>query len=99
MKDMLSVIYASKFEQLRRREDESPWSKLLRRAEPHPELNERCKRAFTRGEEPNMDGLISDIVTGEGKLTETEQKLLFLFHIRKQIIRMKAADAGEKSPV
>jgi hypothetical protein len=35
-------------------------------------------------------------VTGQGSLTETEQMLLFLFHISKQIIRMKKEELGDK---
>ncbi len=96
MQQMLSIIYSSRFEQLKRREDESPWTKMIERARPHEELHGRCKAAFERGEEPILDGLVADIVTGKGKLTETEQKLLFLFHVRKQIIRMRAEETGQK---
>ncbi|RMG44893.1 MAG: methyltransferase domain-containing protein [Candidatus Dadabacteria bacterium] len=96
--EMLSVIYSSKFEQLKRREKESPWTRMLERSKIDPELHERCKAAFERGEEPNLDGLVSDIVAGEGKLSETEQKLMFLFHVRKQIIRMTEERTGAKGP-
>ena len=67
---------------------------MFARAEHHPELSARCKAAFERGEEPVLDGLVADIIAGKGKLTETEQKLLFLFHVRKQIIRMRSEEAG-----
>jgi spore maturation protein CgeB len=97
LEQMLSIIYASKYEQLRAKEDSSPWSTMIARAAPYQELHERCQRAFDRGEEPILDALISDIVTGNGKLTETEQKLLFMFHVRKQIIRMTREESGEKS--
>jgi spore maturation protein CgeB len=96
LKDMLSIIYSSRFESLKRREDSSPWKKMLERSKIDPELSQRCELAFRRGEEPILDGLVSDIVTGKGKLSETEQKLLFLFHIRKQIIRMKSEEMGQK---
>jgi spore maturation protein CgeB len=96
IEQMLSVIYASKYEQLRAREDASPWSKMEKRSEKFPELQKRCQVAAARGEEPTLDALISDIVTGNGKLSETEQKLLFLFHVRKQIIRMTREEAGLK---
>jgi hypothetical protein len=43
-----------------------------------------------------LDGLIADIVTGQGKLTETEQKLLFMHHVRSQIIRMSREESGLK---
>jgi hypothetical protein len=92
---MLSIIYSSKFEHLRRREENGGWRKMLKRAEGQPELSARCKAAFDRGEEPVLDGLVADIITGKGKLTETEQKLLFLYHVRKQIIRMRAEETGQ----
>lgn len=97
IEEMLSVIYASKYEQLRAKEDNGPWANMLHRSKSFPELHERCQKAYDRGEEANLDALISDIVTGNGKLSETEQKLLFMFHIRKQIIRMTREEAGEKS--
>lgn len=92
--EMLSIIYASKYEHLRQREQSSPWSEMIRRAGDDAELKERCERACARGEEPALDGLIADIVTGKGKLSEVEQKLLFLHHIRSQVIRMKREEAG-----
>ena len=94
IRQMLSVIYSSRYEHLRRREESGGWRKMLSRAERHPELASRCKAAFERGEEPNLDGLVSDILVGRGKLTETEQKLLFLYHVRKQIIRMRSEEGG-----
>ncbi|MCB0352948.1 MAG: glycosyltransferase [Bdellovibrionales bacterium] len=94
LREMLSFIYSSKFEQLKRRQEASPWSKLLRRSKVNEELHKRCTVAFERGEEPNLDGLVSDIVTGQGKLSETEKKLLFLFHVRKQMIRMRQEERG-----
>jgi spore maturation protein CgeB len=95
IRQMLSIIYSSKFEHLRRREENGGWCKMLKRAEGQPELSARCKAAFDRGEEPVLDGLVADIITGKGKLTETEQKLLFLYHVRKQIIRMRAEETGQ----
>jgi len=96
IEQMLSIVYASKYETLRQRETKSPWMEMIQRAENDPELKERCERAFSRGEEPALDGLIADIVTGNGKLTETEQKLLFMHHVRSQIVRMRSEEAGLK---
>jgi spore maturation protein CgeB len=94
IKTMLSTIYSSHFERLKRRVDDEPWNKILQRAKKFPELYERCKAAYERGEQPGLDGLVSDIATGQGSLTETEQKLLFLFHVSKQIIRMVQEEKG-----
>jgi spore maturation protein CgeB len=97
LEQMLSIIYASSYQKLKAREQSSPWAEMIRKAEFDPDLQERCKRAFERGEEPALDGLVSDITLGKGQLTETEQKLLFLFHVRKQIIRMEQEGAGVKN--
>jgi spore maturation protein CgeB len=96
MEQMLSMIYASRYEALRQREGSSPWGEMIRRAEGDPELKERCQRAMLRGEEPALDGLIADIVTGQGKLSETEQKLLFMHHVKSQIIRMRSEESGAR---
>lgn len=95
MREMLNVIYNSRFESLKRKQEEHPWSRLLKRSEAHSELHSRCQQAFKRGEEPILDGLVADIVTGSGKLSDTEKKLLFLFHVRKQIIRMRSEEQGK----
>jgi spore maturation protein CgeB len=89
IQQMLTIIYSRCYERLKEREEKSPWKKMLQRAQSHPELLQRCQVAFDRGEEPSLDALISDIVQGNGKLSDTERLLLFLFHVRKQIIRMK----------
>ena len=95
IREMLKVVYTHKFEHLKARQEGSGWGRLLARAEQHPELKTRCAKAFERGEEPNLDGLVADVVSGEGKMSATEQKLMFLYHIRKQIIRMRAEESGE----
>jgi spore maturation protein CgeB len=95
VRDMLSIIYSRSFEQLKIKQDQAPWAKLIKKAEPHSELALRCQKAFERGEQPNLDGLISDIIAGQGKLSETEKKLLFMFHLKKQIVRHAQQDAGE----
>jgi hypothetical protein len=94
---MLSVIYAHSYQKLQQREKESPWFEMIRRAAFEPELRERCERACARGNEPTLDGLVVDIATGKGQLTPTEQKLLFLHHVRKQIVRMESEGAGVKN--
>jgi spore maturation protein CgeB len=94
VQEMLQRIYGVRYDQLRRRELDSPWSLLLSRSKKFEELGERCQRAFDRGEQANLDGLVADIMTGQGDLTETEQKLLFLYHVRKQMIRIETSRAG-----
>ncbi len=94
LREMLAKIYSTHYERMKVRLDATPWARMLRRSVIDPELKQRCDVAFARGEEPNLDGLVADIVGGKGKLSETEQKLLFLFHVRKQIIFMRNEEAG-----
>ncbi len=95
LQKMLEIIFSSRFEHLKHRREESPWRRMIESAKFDAELMKRCEAAFERGEEPILDGLISDIMHGHGKLSETEQKLLFLFHVRKQIIHMRKEETGE----
>lgn len=94
LEQMLSIIYTSRFELLKGREEKQPWRRMIERCAVNEELKERCFRAYERGDDPKLDSLVADIVTGKGKLTETEQKLLFLFHVRKQIIRMRVEEGA-----
>lgn len=94
IKQMLSIVYSVKYEHLKSRIDASPWRRIVERSKFDPELHRRCEAAFVRGEEPGLDGLLADIVTGKGALSETEQKLLFIYHISKQMIRMKYEEMG-----
>lgn len=94
IRDMLSIIYSSKYEQLRSREDANPWRKIITASRKYPELQKRCQLAFDRGEEATLDALVSDVVTGKGELTDVEMKLLFLFHVSKQMIHHKREENG-----
>ena len=93
---MMSIIYGTCFDRLKLKESSLPWKKLIERASKDSELEKRCIDAYQRGEEPKLDALVYDIANGKGKLTETEQKLLFLFHVRKQIIMMKFEESGNR---
>jgi spore maturation protein CgeB len=93
-KEMLSIIYSSRFEQLKQREDNNPWKRIISSAKRYDELHERCEKAYKRGEEACLDALVADIVTGKGELSETEMKLLFLYHVSQQIIRHKKEEQG-----
>ncbi len=96
IRQMLASVYSCEFERLNSRELQSPWRKMIERSAKFPELKARCEEAFTRGEDATLDSLLTDILAGKGKLTETEQKLLFLYHIRKQIIYMAKEEQGKQ---
>ena len=95
IRQMLAAVYSVEFEKLNSRELRSPWRKMIERSAKFPELKARCEEAFARGEDATLDALLTDILAGKGKLTETEQKLLFLYHIRKQIIFMQKEEQGK----
>jgi spore maturation protein CgeB len=95
VKTMLDYIYADRYEQLRAKVENSPWPATLESAKDFPELRERLKSVYERGDEPTLGNLIADITTGKGSLTEIEQKLLFLHHIRSQIVYVTDLRAGK----
>ena len=81
---MLGYIYADNYERLKSRDNSSNWAHVLKGAEEHPELSDRFNRVFRRGEEPKLERLVSDIKIGQGRLTDTEQILLFLDNFMAQ---------------
>jgi len=95
LEDMLGFIYADRYEQLSARAKEGPWPKTLESAERFPELHTRLRNCFERGEDPKLDSLVADIQVGKGELSETEQKLMFLHHIRSQIAYVQTLRRGK----
>ncbi len=91
LEDMLGYIYADKYEQLKSRAEGGMWSKTLQAAKPHPELHSRFQEVYERGEEPILNALVQDIKSGEGTLSETEQKILFLYNLKEQIIHVHSS--------
>ena len=97
LEQMLEYIYAGSYKRLQDRQGTNPWSQMIEKASFDPELQRHCERANARGADPVLDGIVSEIVTGHGSLTEAEQKLLFLHHVKKQIMRMDKGGAGVKN--
>lgn len=97
VEQMLECIYASSYKRLKDRQTDNPWTQMIERASFDPALQKHCESARSRGEDPVLDGLVATIVTGEGDLSESEQKLLFLHHVKKQILRMEKGKAGVKN--
>jgi spore maturation protein CgeB len=95
LRQMLEVIYAEKYPQLNERHLGNSWLAMMKRISADSELYERCKRAYEQGFEANLDALAHGIIMGEGELTPTEQKLLFLFHIRKQMVQLKQEEVAQ----
>jgi spore maturation protein CgeB len=85
MRSMLGAIYADRYQEIRSRIESSPWEVMLREAQGLDELQNRMHRAYEAGDEPTLDTLVSEITTGKGALSDVEQKLLFLYHIGKQV--------------
>lgn len=94
---MLEHIFVDHYDNLKSRADRGPWPATLEAAKKFPELEPRFVKAYERGDEPTLASLISDITTGEGSLTEVEQKLLFLHHVRSQITTVTEMREGKKA--
>jgi len=84
LKTMLEYIYADCYERLKSRSQSGQWYSTMQAAKEFPELEASLKRIQDRGEEPQLDYLLAEIHNGKGTLSELEQKLLFLHHIRSQ---------------
>ena len=95
LQQMLGCIYADRFDQLKARALEGPWPSTLKAAEAYPELKSKFEALFDRGADPKLDLLVADVQLGKGALTETEQKLLFLYHVKKQISYVNDLRAGK----
>ncbi|MFN8388678.1 MAG: glycosyltransferase [Bdellovibrionota bacterium] len=89
LKSMLEYIYADRYEQLKANEQTGSWGVVLREAQEFPELEARLRQVYERGEDCTFDAVLSDIQNGKGALSEMEQRLLFLHHIRSQITTIK----------
>jgi spore maturation protein CgeB len=83
-REMLKVIYSVKGEQLLGRKERDAWRHFKGRSDIDGELELRSERAMRRGDEPTLDAFVSDIIVGNGRMTEVESKLMFLYHVRKQ---------------
>ena len=89
LRSMLETIYADNFEHLLTRNNKGKLEKTLDAASKHDELSTRLRHVRERGGEATLEGLFEDIQTGKGSLTETEQAILFLHHVKSQISYVK----------
>lgn len=85
VQEMLDFIYADHYERIQSRLNASPWRRTLAAAEKYPELQQRFKTCFKRGDEPTLASLVGDIKQGQGALSDTERKLLFFDNISFQV--------------
>src|SRR5262249_49096745 len=92
---MLGYIYADRYEQLQSRGNSGPWSRTLESAKEYPQLEKRLRALYERGEDPEIQPLISEIQQQKGKLSETDLRLLFLWHVRQSVAAMNDSRAGK----
>lgn len=95
IRQMLGYIYADRFQQLRERYQASAWPRALKSAEKFPELSSRLQSVYQRGLDPSIDALAAEIQSGQGALSDAERRLLFLFHVKKQIKYVNDLRAGK----
>lgn len=86
MRAMLATIYGVKYDYLVDRQRLHPWSKLLESGKAYPKLLTRLERAYERGDEPSLDALVGEISVGSGTLDQLDQELLFLHHVKQNMI-------------
>lgn len=85
MEALLGHIYADRYAQLKERSESGPWPPTMRAAEEYPELKRRLEKLRARGEDPRLEALVADVQSQQGALDETDQRILFLHQLLKQI--------------
>lgn len=96
LQEMLGHIYADRFDELRKRAKQSPWPRALKVAEKFPELHKRMESIRNHGLPPDIDSLAGEIQAGKGQLSEVEERILFLFHLKKQIRYINDLKSGKE---
>jgi spore maturation protein CgeB len=93
IRSMLGTIYGVKYDHLAERRRNHPWTQLLERGKTYPALSERLERAHKRGDDPSLDSLVAEIGVGKGKLNDLDQEILFLHHVKQNMILKKPGEA------
>lgn len=86
MRSMLARIYGAKYDYLLERQRRNPWTKFLESGKAYPELFSRLERVYERGDEPSLDSLVAEISIGSGTLSQLDQELLFLHHVKQNMV-------------
>ena len=89
LKEMLNQIYADYGDHLLKRNDTSVWQKTIKRSEKYPELKSKLEELKLNKKEPQLEELVSPLIEGNSILTEFEQKLLFMHHMKGQITQIQ----------
>lgn len=92
IRSMLGTIYGVKYDHLAERRRNHPWTPLLEKSKVYPALRERLERAYKRGDEPSLDSLVAEITIGSGKLNELDQEILFLHHVKQNMVLKKPGE-------
>ncbi len=96
IRQMVSHVLADRYEYLKQRCEQGPWPRTLEAASRFPELRKRFDEIYEAGGDPKLETLVARIQLGKGSLTETEQRLLFLHHIKGQIAYVNELREGKK---
>jgi len=89
IQEILSHVYSDYGDHLKKRDDRSAWKSTLRLSEKYPELQTLLKDASQNNQEPTLENLVHPIVEKNEELSLTEQKLLFMHHMKGQITQIQ----------
>lgn len=86
LEQMLHIILESG-----RIKGDAVWEQVFRRLKDNDkiedEFRERITKSYENGYDPKLAYLTDDIYLGKGNLSNVEQKLLFLYHVNRQVSR------------
>ncbi len=89
LQTMLEYVMSDYGDVLRTKIGQSPWPRTIAAASQRPELLPLLEAKRLQGKDPTIDTLVSESIKGSGKLSEMEMKLLFLYHMRGQIVNIE----------
>lgn len=89
MKTILRHVYAEYGDHLQKRSDTGEWQRTLQKSKKFPELYDLLEKTYKNKEEPSLDNLVKPFKDGNTVLSEVEQKLLFMNHMRGQITQIQ----------
>ncbi|HMO16820.1 MAG TPA: glycosyltransferase [Oligoflexia bacterium] len=88
LNSMLEHIYEDFGDHLQKRSNNDEWQRTLVAASADDELKDYLMKAKDKGADPVLEDLVAPLVNSRGVLTEVEQKLLLLNHMRGQITQI-----------
>lgn len=97
VKKILELVYSHYGDHLKSREKKDSWKKTLEAAKSNSELYHYLVEAKERGASPQMDSIVRELLDTKGVLSEVQQKLMFMHHMKGQITQINRLRKTDES--